>query len=370
MGRPSGPDDLIAESIGQSIFADHERGGRPLAQNQNRDPRNWAPGIERSISRGSASGLQRVDNGSANAQSISSGTGGERSGGALPTIRAAELKAALSKLPDPKAGQERDVYSGQTWLDWVLKFCETQLREFIASENLYGGEIGALTESEARTLLRAGSLDSARDRIFEAGQNSLIAAQPGVFSAARPPSRAQVLAARGYSRGNRQRLAEANEAFEAWVQVAGVVQFPGEPASRVVTVEPWRVADPQRSEPRQREIDVYLRARKSHWPRRSQDSPGRQGDFSAVRLSAGQNITPMSSSEGRGHTVQQGNISEQSPSGTGSTVWVDPNTGGSQDKAQDLVNRLLLVPARTEGTALNPPRPTDETACGVCWEEW
>lgn len=339
-----------------------------MAQDQNRDPRNWARYPQALDSGGYAGGLERPDNGSANAQSISSGTGGERSGGALPTIRAAELKAALSKLPDPKAGQERDVYSGQTWLDWVLKFCETELREFLASEHLYGGEIGGLTESKARTLLRAGSLDSARDRIFEAGQDSLITAQPGVFSAARPASRTQVLAARGITRGNRQRLAEANEAFEAWVQVAGVVQFPGEPASRVVTVEPWRVADPQRSEPRQREIDVYMRARKSHWPRHSQDSPGRQGDFSAVRLSAGQNTAPMSSSEGRGRTVQQGNISEQSPSWTGSTVWVDPNTGGSQDTAQDLVDRLLLVPARPEGTPLNP-HSAGETACGVCWEE-
>jgi len=77
----------------------------------------------------------------------------------------------------------------------------------------------------------------------------------------------------------------------------------------------------------------------------------------------------MSSSEGRGRTVQQGNISEQSPSGTVSTVWVDPNSGVTQAQAQDLVDRLLLVPARPEGTALNP-RSADETACGVCWEEW
>jgi hypothetical protein len=74
--------------------------------------------------------------------------------------------------------------------------------ECLASKQLYGGEIGTLSESGARALLRAGSLDTARDRIFEAGQQSLIAAQPGVFSAARPPSRAQALAARGIRGGS------------------------------------------------------------------------------------------------------------------------------------------------------------------------
>lgn len=87
--------------------------------------------------------------------------------------------------------------SEKTRLALVDKFGETALREFLASENLYGGEIGALTESEARALLNVGSLDAARDRIFEAGQDRLREAQPGVFSEARPPSRAQVLEARG-----------------------------------------------------------------------------------------------------------------------------------------------------------------------------
>jgi len=43
---------------------------------------------------------------------------------------------------------------------------------------------------------RAGSLDTSRDRIFDAGQHSLSEAQPGVFSEALPPTRAQVRSAR------------------------------------------------------------------------------------------------------------------------------------------------------------------------------
>jgi hypothetical protein len=73
------------------------------------------------------------------------------------------------------------------------KFGESRLREFLANENLYAGNAASLTESEARTILRAGSLDAARDRIFAAGQESLSAARLGVFSEARPASRAQVL---------------------------------------------------------------------------------------------------------------------------------------------------------------------------------
>lgn len=71
-------------------------------------------------------------------------------------------------------------------LNLTEKFGETPLREFLASENLYAGSAASLTESEARTILRAGSIDAARTRIFEAGQQSLRAAQPGVFSEARP----------------------------------------------------------------------------------------------------------------------------------------------------------------------------------------
>ena len=83
--------------------------------------------------------------------------------------------------------------SGKTRLALVQKFGVNRFRDFLESEHLYGGEIGALTESEARTLLRAGSLNAARDRIFEAGLESLIAAQPGVFSAARASSRALLM---------------------------------------------------------------------------------------------------------------------------------------------------------------------------------
>ncbi len=71
------------------------------------------------------------------------------------------------------------------------------IAKILGFENLYGGNHAALTESEARALIRAGSLDTAGERIFAAGQSSLSKAQPGVFSEARPPSRAQVLEARG-----------------------------------------------------------------------------------------------------------------------------------------------------------------------------
>jgi hypothetical protein len=87
--------------------------------------------------------------------------------------------------------------SAKSLLDLTEKFGEIPLREFLTRENLYAGSAASLTESEARTILRARSLDDAGDRIFAAARESLIAARPGVFSEARPPSRAQVLEARG-----------------------------------------------------------------------------------------------------------------------------------------------------------------------------
>jgi len=194
-GRPSGPDYLIAESTGQSIFGDHERGGRPLAQDQNRNPRNWAPGFKRSDSGGSGSGSQRANDGAENAQLIPLEERSPGSGGALPTLRPAELEAAIGGLTQAQ-GQERDVY-------------------------------------------------------FDKANNVVIKlTKPGEFGVGNA-------GVEGYM----QRLAEANEAFDAGVQVVGVVQFPGEAASRVVTVEPLRVADKTRPEPKQREIDIYMRAR-------------------------------------------------------------------------------------------------------------
>jgi hypothetical protein len=89
-------------------------------------------------------------------------------------------------------------------LDLTEKFSEVPLREFLTRENLYAGSAASLTESEARTILRARSLDDAGNRIFAAGQEGLSAAQPGVFSEARPPSRAQVLEARGITDSTRQ----------------------------------------------------------------------------------------------------------------------------------------------------------------------
>jgi hypothetical protein len=55
-----------------------------------------------------------------------------------------------------------------TRLALVEKFGDSALRDFCKEHNLYGGEWAALTESEARTLLRAGSLNAARDRIAAA----------------------------------------------------------------------------------------------------------------------------------------------------------------------------------------------------------
>jgi hypothetical protein len=80
--------------------------------------------------------------------------------------------------------------------DLTEKSQKAPLREFLTRENLCAGSAASLTESEARTILRARSLDDAGDRIFAAGQEGLSATRPGVFSEARPPSRAQVLEAR------------------------------------------------------------------------------------------------------------------------------------------------------------------------------
>jgi hypothetical protein len=55
-------------------------------------------------------------------------------------------------------------------LELERKYGVELLRQFLHEENLYGGNYKALTDSEARTLLGAPSLDEARDRIIEARQ--------------------------------------------------------------------------------------------------------------------------------------------------------------------------------------------------------
>lgn len=62
--------------------------------------------------------------------------------------------------------------SDQTRLALEQKHGIIELRKFLKENNLYGGNHQALTESEARTLLAARSLDSARDRITAAKQES------------------------------------------------------------------------------------------------------------------------------------------------------------------------------------------------------
>jgi hypothetical protein len=59
------------------------------------------------------------------------------------------------------------------------------LREFLQTENLYGGEQRALTESEARALLAAGSLDAARSRIVAARRQAAEADGVGILPAPR-----------------------------------------------------------------------------------------------------------------------------------------------------------------------------------------
>jgi len=44
------------------------------------------------------------------------------------------------------------------------------LLDFLKENDMYGGKFEYLTESEARTILRAGSLDGARDRIAQERQ--------------------------------------------------------------------------------------------------------------------------------------------------------------------------------------------------------
>jgi len=60
--------------------------------------------------------------------------------------------------------------SEQTKLALEQKYGVKLLSEFLKEHKLYGGNHEALTESEARTLLGAGSLDAARNRIAKARQ--------------------------------------------------------------------------------------------------------------------------------------------------------------------------------------------------------
>ena len=71
--------------------------------------------------------------------------------------------------------------SEQTKLALEQKYGVKLLSEFLKEQNLYGGNHEALTESEARTLLGAGSLDAARNRIAKARQRGKSSTQHGVL---------------------------------------------------------------------------------------------------------------------------------------------------------------------------------------------
>ena len=55
--------------------------------------------------------------------------------------------------------------SGKTRFGLISAFGELPLTNFLKEHDLYGGNIGYLTESEGRAILRSGSLDRARDQI-------------------------------------------------------------------------------------------------------------------------------------------------------------------------------------------------------------
>lgn len=79
----------------------------------------------------------------------------------------------------------------ETKLALEQKYGYNELREFLKREGIYGGEHAALTESEGRTLLRVGSLESAGNRIAEARLNRVGEAQPGVARKESPGSSTQ-----------------------------------------------------------------------------------------------------------------------------------------------------------------------------------
>jgi hypothetical protein len=60
----------------------------------------------------------------------------------------------------------------KTILDLEAKYGKSRLNEWCKENGLYGGEYRALTEAEARWLLRAPGLDAARDRIVAARQKA------------------------------------------------------------------------------------------------------------------------------------------------------------------------------------------------------
>ncbi len=73
------------------------------------------------------------------------------------------------------------VISNETQLAIQTKYGTINTREWLKENNLYNGEIGALTESEGRLLRNARGLDEATKRLFAARQEILAEAQPVLF---------------------------------------------------------------------------------------------------------------------------------------------------------------------------------------------
>ncbi len=71
--------------------------------------------------------------------------------------------------------------SNETQLALQTKYGTLNTREWLKENNLYNGEIGALTESEGRLLRNAGGLVEAGKRLSEARQEVLAEAQPVLF---------------------------------------------------------------------------------------------------------------------------------------------------------------------------------------------
>ncbi|MDR1048491.1 MAG: phosphoribosyltransferase [Synergistaceae bacterium] len=83
----------------------------------------------------------------------------------------------------------------------VKRYGEEILRVFLKEVGLYGGSYESLTASEARQLMEAGSLDEARNRIFEARQKGNNAIRAEILSRARSEEDSEINAEGRSERG-------------------------------------------------------------------------------------------------------------------------------------------------------------------------
>ena len=63
----------------------------------------------------------------------------------------------------------------------TLRYNGTILYEWLKQHNIYNGEVGALTESEARLIYNAKSLITATERLTQAREDAVAASQPELF---------------------------------------------------------------------------------------------------------------------------------------------------------------------------------------------